>query len=102
MPSQLTEESTLMFLMIYLILNSSAFAIYWGDPWKVKFYDHVPMFFLFIINYVLSILFFFFTKQIKDTFTLCELELEITGPCLGIGFATIFIQILYNCKIHQL
>ena len=50
-----------MFLIAILLWTSSAFAIYSGDPWKLKFHQHIPLLVTFILDLIVGIAMYFIT-----------------------------------------
>ena len=90
-----------MFLISNIVFASSAFALYWGDPWKLKFYEHIPLIVLFVVDMIVGIVFFFVTPQIASAFGFTGIDTATGGVLLGITLAAVFLQWIYNPIIRR-
>lgn len=67
-PLHTVTDSTVMFLMVNLLWTHSALAMYWGNPWKIRFYNHYPLLILFLLDMIAGTIFFFFTHALAGPF----------------------------------
>jgi len=91
-----------MFLIAILLWTSSALAIYSGDPWKLKFYQHIPLLVIFILDLIAGTTMYFITDLLAKPFSFKAIPINIAAIILAIISGCIFCQQLYNIILNRL
>lgn len=91
-----------MFLIGNLLWTSSALGIYWGGPWKIKLYEHIPLIVLSAINIIVGTVFFFITDSLTSAFGFGSISVETGAVVYGIVVGGIVVQLIFNSIIYKL
>lgn len=101
-PSRDTADNTVMLLIQNLLWAFTAVLIYWGDPWKEKFYTNYPLLILFILNVIASTAYFFITPQIENALDIKPISLTTGGIIFAITVGAIILDAIYLAVIRCL
>ena len=90
-----------MFLISNIVFTASALAVYWGDPWKLRFYQHIPLLVIFLLDMIAGTAFFFTTEHIAGAFGFKAIGVETGAVLFGITMGGVLLQLAYNGIIRS-
>ena len=93
------ETDASLFIILNITWTWASFAMYWGEPWKQKYYQNIPMFTLFILNVIASFLLAFLPEQTAEAFGYKAISMRTAGVFVGITVVGVIIQLIFNALL---
>ena len=90
-----------LFIIFNLTWTWASLAIYWGQPWKQKFYQNTFMLILFILNVCASLALAFTTPQTENVFGYKGISITTAGVIVGITAGGIVLQQVFNFLVFK-
>lgn len=94
--------NTIIFLVINFFYVANALVMYKGEPFKTSFFRNFPMFFMYIVSLILSIIFFFQTRILNRGLGLVTINYIQAQILLAIIAGTMIIRLIITHIVHKI